>query len=231
MRDDAAGLIIAAHPDDEILGCGGAIARMAREGQKVIAAIMGEGITSRFEKRGKTIPSLIEGLCRRSRESAKMIGLQKIIFHNLPDNGFDTVPLLKIVKLVENLIEELRPRMIYTHHGRDLNIDHEIVHRAVLTATRPVPGHSVREIYAFESPSSTEWTFHQFDPVFRPNVFVNISSTLGLKLRALSCYDSESRVFPHPRSPEAITAIAQRWGSMVGCEAAEAFELIRRIDF
>ncbi len=222
-------LVISAHPDDEVLGCGGTLARLAGEGRKVFVAILGEGITSRYENQGEANASSIEALRRRSRESGEILGLQSILFHDLPDNRFDTVPLLTIVKLVENLIEELRPQVIYTHHGRDLNIDHEIVHRAVLTATRPIPGNSVAEIYTFESPSSTEWTFHQFAPVFRPNVFLNISGTLDLKLRALFCYETEIRSCPHPRSAEAITAIAQRWGSVAGFQAAEAFELIRAL--
>jgi LmbE family N-acetylglucosaminyl deacetylase len=110
-----------------------------------------------------------------------------------------------------------------------LNVDHAVVHRAVLTATRPLVGQTVREIYAFEVPSSTEWAFQQFEPMFRPNVFVDVTGTLETKIAAMSCYDTESRTFPHPRSPEALRAIAARWGSVIGCGAAEAFELVRSI--
>ena len=134
-----------------------------------------------------------------------------------------------IVKIIEGIVAELAPEVIYTHHGGDLNIDHRIVHRAILTATRPMRGQSVREIYAFEVPSSTEWAFQRFEQVFRPNVFIDISGTLDIKIQAFAHYDSESRAFPHPRSPEALIAIARRWGSVAGCEAAEAFELIRAI--
>ena len=147
----------------------------------------------------------------------------------LPDNRFDTVPLLDVIKIIEKLIEQLQPRIIYTHHGSDLNIDHAIVHRAVLTATRPLAGCSVREIYAFEVASSTEWAFGQFQPAFQPNVFVDISATLETKVQALTLYESEARLFPHPRSPEALRAIARRWGSAVGVEAAEAFQLVRGV--
>src|SRR5207344_2354270 len=120
----------------------------------------------------------------------------------------DTVPLLEVVKLVEDLIEKFKPAVIYTHHPGDLNIDHGVVHRAVLTATRPLPGLSVREIYAFEVPSSTEWAFQRLEPVFRANVFVDVSATLEAKLAALACYEGEGRRFPHPRSPEALRANA-----------------------
>jgi LmbE family N-acetylglucosaminyl deacetylase len=104
-----------------------------------------------------------------------------------------------------------------------------VVHRAVLTATRPVAGCPVREIYAFEMPSSTEWALGQFQPAFQPNVFVDISATLEIKVQVMAVYEGEARPFPHPRSPEALQAIARRWGSMVGLEAAEAFQLVRGV--
>jgi len=134
-----------------------------------------------------------------------------------------------VVKTVEDLVADLKPDIIYTHHGSDLNVDHQIVHQAVLTATRPMQGQPVREIYAFEVPSSTEWAFQRLEPPFRPNVFVDIAGTLNIKLDAFSHYETEIRPFPHPRSLEAIEAIAKRWGSVVGCAAAEAFELVRAI--
>jgi LmbE family N-acetylglucosaminyl deacetylase len=134
---------------------------------------------------------------------------------------------LDVVKIVEELIAKFDPAVIYTHHPGDLNVDHGVVYRAVLTASRPLPGQRVREIYAFEVASSTEWAFQRLEPSFRPNVFVDISSTLENKVAALACYDTETRKFPHPRSPEAVRAIAMRWGSVAGFPAAEAFELIR----
>ena len=139
------------------------------------------------------------------------------------------MPLLDLVKLVEELVEKLKPEVIYTHHPGDLNVDHGLLHRAVLTATRPMAGQPVRDIYAFEVPSSTEWAFQRLEPCFRPNVFVDVSGTLETKIAAMSCYEGESRQFPHPRSPEALRAIASRWGSVMGCRAAEPFELVRSI--
>jgi len=222
-------LVIAAHPDDEILGCGATAARLVREGREVHFAIMGEGITSRHQQRDEADRAALEKLHSHARAAAAEVGVKNVALHSLPDNRLDTVPLLEVVKLVEDLVERIQPEIIYTHHPGDLNVDHGAIHRAVLTATRPMAGQAVREIFAFEVPSSTEWAFQRVQPAFRPNVFVDISDTLEVKIAAMERYDSETRRFPHPRSPEALRALATRWGSVVGCAAAEAFELIRSI--
>lgn len=222
-------LVIAAHPDDEVLGCGGTIARLAKDGHDVYIAVLGEGITSRYKKRESTEKRLVDELQAQCREVGQYLSTNGVFLFNLPDNRFDTVPLLDIFKIVENLIDKLQPDVIYTHHVGDLNIDHQIVHRAVLTAARPIKNCPVKEICTFEIPSSTEWAFHQFEPVFHPNVFVDITKTLEIKVQAMRIYESEARFFPHPRSPEALYAIARRWGIIVGLEAAEAFQLIRSV--
>ena len=222
-------LVIAAHPDDEVLGCGGTIARLAREGHDVYIAILGQGIMSRYDDASEEAASLIRVLAESSRKVAKLLGAKEVFTYDLPDNQFDTVPLLKIVKIIEDLIEKLQPEAVYTHHGGDLNVDHSLVHRATLTAARPVPGATVKTVYAYEVASSTEWAFGEIDTAFRPNVFTDIADTLETKLKAISLYESESRTFPHPRSPEALRAGAQRWGCAVGREAVEAFELVRDV--
>lgn len=222
-------LIVAAHPDDELVGCGGTAARLAREGNSVYIAILGEGITARASKREDADSSALNQLRERSRRVADLLGAKELSLHDLPDNRFDSVPLLDVIKVVEGLIERWRPNVVYTHHGGDLNVDHQVVSRAVLTATRPVAGHSVQELYMFEIASSTEWAFQQLAPAFRPNVFVDIESTLQLKLQGMRMYESEAREFPHPRSERALTAIAHRWGSVSGRKAAEAFEAVRLI--
>ena len=119
--------------------------------------------------------------------------------------------------------------MVYTHHPGDLNIDHALTYRAALTATRPLAGSVVRELYSFEIASSTEWAFQSLTPAFRPNTFVDVSTTIEQKIRAMEAYESEVRTFPHPRSPEALRAIAHRWGSVMGAQYGEAFELIRAV--
>jgi LmbE family N-acetylglucosaminyl deacetylase len=220
-------LVLAAHPDDEILGCGGTITRLARDKRDVYIAILGEGLTSRYDRRESADPGALNELQSRAEQAAKIVGAKDIFLYGLADNRFDSLDLLDVVKIVEELIKKVSPIVIYTHHGGDLNIDHRVINRAVLTATRPVNGQPVREVYAFEVPSSTEWSFQRFEPVFRPNYFVDISDTLETKLEAMASYQSEIQPFPHPRSPQALRVIAQRWGTVVGCAAAESFELIR----
>ena len=222
-------LVVAAHPDDEVLGCGGTITRLAREGHDVYIAILGEGITSRYQQREQADATQLEALQTRSQQVCQLLGAKDLFMHHLPDNRFDSVPLLEVVKIIEDLVGRMNPETVYTQHGGDLNIDHAVVHRATLTATRPVAGCSVKEVYAFEVPSSTDWAFGQFAPTFRPNVFVDISATLETKVQAMKLYETEARPFPHPRSPEALRASARRWGSVVGLETAEAFELVRRL--
>ena len=222
-------LVIAAHPDDEVLGCGGTIARLAEEGNNLYIGILGEGITSRYSQRDQANQQDVQQLHSQSYSVAKLLGACDLLLADLPDNRFDTIPLLHIVKIIEKWIDQLQPQIIYTQHGGDLNIDHTLVYRATLTATRPMAGMPVKTIYGYEVASSTEWAFQQFSPIFRPNVFVDISTTLQIKIQAMQHYESEARLFPHPRAPEALQANARRWGSVVGVEAAEAFELLREI--
>jgi LmbE family N-acetylglucosaminyl deacetylase len=222
-------LVIAAHPDDEVLGCGGTIARLAQEGHDVYIAILGEGATSRYAKRDDADQEIVKDLQTQSRAVAQLLGAKDLFMSGLPDNRFDTVPLLDIIKIIEDTIAKVKPDVVYTQHGGDLNVDHSTVFRATLTATRPVADCCVRELYAFEVASASEWAFQQFAPPFEPNVFMDVSSTLELKLKAMQVYEQEVRPFPHPRSPDALRAIAKRWGSVAGVMAAEAFQLVRSI--
>lgn len=222
-------LVIAAHPDDEVLGCGGTIARYADEGSTVSVMILGEGVTSRDAERQRSKRGVeLRKLKEQSVNACKILGVNYTSVHDLPDNRFDTVPLLDVVKLIEKEIAERKPEVIFTHSKSDLNIDHEITHRAVLTATRPVAGQPVKELYAFEVPSSTEWAFGSLG-LFNPNIFVDIKDYLELKIKAMAAYGGESREFPHPRSPKALEALAGYRGSAAGFMAAEAFEAIRMI--
>lgn len=222
-------LVIAAHPDDEVLGCGGTIVRMTKEKEDVYVAILGEGITSRYNQREQADTRALKKLRKDTKRVSELLGVKELFLFDLPDNRFDTVPLLDIVKIIEKLVEQLNPATIFTHHGGDLNIDHSIVHRATLTATRPIFGSGIKRIYAYEVPSSTEWAFGQFHSEFQANLFVDITKTLDKKIEAMEIYESEVRSFPHPRSPEALRTLAKKWGTVAGLEAVEAFELIREI--
>lgn len=215
-------LIVAAHPDDEVLGAGGTIARLTSEGEEVHIAVLGEGQTSRGPD-----DSTVMALQRQVAKAAEKLGTPHVSHYALPDQRFDQVPLLEITQIAEGLIEMIRPDTIFTHHRGDLNLDHEITHRAVLTATRPVGGCPVRKLYAFETPSSTEWAFGS--PAFAPNVYIGIAATLERKVAAMQIYESERRGWPHPRSPEALRELAHLRGVQAGLEAAEAFQLVRAI--
>ncbi|MFA7681996.1 MAG: PIG-L family deacetylase [Candidatus Peribacteraceae bacterium] len=222
-------LVVAAHPDDEVLGCGGTIARYAQEGSEIHILILGEGITSRPTNSSQKLKDELKNLHTQSQAVCDLLGAGNVTIQDFPDNRFDTVPLLEIVKVLESKIQEFNPEIVCTQHGGDLNVDHERTFRAVLTATRPVAECPVKRVYAYEVPSSTEWAFQQFTPAFRPNVFVDISATLKKKIEAMALYKGESRPFPHPRSAEALRAHAEYWGSVAGLRAAEAFALIREI--
>jgi LmbE family N-acetylglucosaminyl deacetylase len=222
-------LVVAAHRDDEVLGCGGTVARSVQNGDDVHIHILGETRGSRWVERDEGDRVLVDDLAEHAQAAGATLGATTVTLHDLPDNRFDTVPMLDIVKIVEAAIDEVAPSVVYTHHGGDLNVDHVATHRAVLTATRPLPGGGIDEVLAFEVPSSTEWSFQRLGEAFRPNVFVDVSDTLATKLRALACYESEARRFPHPRSEEAVSAAARRWGSVAGLLAAEPFESIRSI--
>jgi len=229
MADKETILVIAAHPDDEVLGCGGTVARLSREGHPVFIAILGEGQTSRVDQPDVQDRKIVKNLKTQAKLAAEALGVQKIFTFDLPDNRFDSVPLLDVVKIVEKIIADVTPSIVFTHHQSDLNVDHQITSRAVLTGTRPVPGQKIHSLYAFEVPSATEWSFQRISPPFQPNYFVDIRDTFDLKVKALSFYDGEMRCFPHPRSPEALKHIARRWGSVVGLESVEAFEVIRSV--
>ncbi len=218
-------LIVAAHPDDEVLGCGGTVARLVLEGYEAYTLILGEGITSRDDVRSrKKRDAEINKLQFDARNANEVLGVQDVFFREFPDNRFDTVALLDIVKAVEKVKNNLKPSIIFTHYGRDLNVDHQVVYRAVITATRPLPAETTREIYSFEVLSSTE---QNYPLSFSPDVFFDISNTMDTKLKSLGCYKSEIRDFPHPRSPEGVKLNARAWGMRVGISYAEPFKTVR----
>lgn len=220
-------LIIAAHPDDEILGAGGLAARCAREGDEVFIHILGEGISSRSKS---PVVGEISELRTAAVAASKILGVSHVEFHGLPDNRLDSIDLLEVIRIVEAIVSDHSPDCIATHSLTDLNIDHQVTARAVVTATRPVGIDAVRSVFSFEILSSTEWGFGNLG-AFEPNYFIEISARdLEQKIEALRCYKSELRDSPHPRSINSLISLARLRGSTIGVEFAEAFHLIRRID-
>jgi len=223
-------MVIAAHPDDEILGCGGSIANWSKKGHEVNTLILAEGATSRDDKRDtdKRKEDLLT-LSSAANKACKILGAKSVDFLNYPDNRLDSIDILDIIKKIEKKVAILQPDTIITHHAGDLNIDHQIVNQAVVTACRPLPTQTVRRILSFEIPSSTEWQSPTFGIPFIPNWFEDITNTLELKLEAIKIYGMELCEWPHPRSTEAIESLAKVRGSSVGVSAAEAFMLIREL--
>jgi LmbE family N-acetylglucosaminyl deacetylase len=219
-------LVIAAHPDDEVLGCGGTLARHASRGDRVVTLFLADGASSRAGSGEREIGARREA----ASLAARRLGSAPPIFVAFPDNRMDSVPLLDIVQAIEGVLRETEPRIVYTHHGGDLNIDHRRVFEAALTACRPLPGHSVERLYAFEVPSASEWGGAALGAPFEPTRFVDIARWLDAKSAALDAYAGELRPPPHPRSPAAIES-RQHWrGATAGMAAAEAFVVLRELD-
>ena len=221
-------LIVAAHPDDEVLGCGGTITKSTSEGCKVYIVFMTNGIASRNRKK-KDIKKEVNERKRAAIKACKIMGAEKPNFLDFQDNQLDKYPLLKIVKNVEKFIKKYSPSVIFSHYGGDLNIDHQIVNKAVITACRPQKQSTVKKLLFFEIPSSTEWQITKPSKTFNPNWFEDISSVIKKKLNALQAYKSELRKWPHPRSKKGVKTLALWRGATVGVEAAEAFILGRKI--
>lgn len=223
-------LVLAAHPDDEILGIGGTIARHAASGDRVHVAIAAEGATSRdavrdVEARSEELAQLQSA----TRKALEVLGGASARFLGFPDNRCDQVDRLDLIKAVEAVVAELQPGTIYVHHAGDVNVDHRRVHEAAFTACRPQPGQPVRRLLSFETVSSTEWAPPGSLPPFQPTVFVDISQHWARKKEALEAYRSEMRPWPHPRSVEALEHLARWRGATAGMEMAEAFVLLREL--
>ena len=216
--------VIMAHPDDEVLGCGASIARLAGEGASVHILIMATGLTSRGEADAKALDALKD----EAKVAANMLGAVSVEFADFPDNAMDTRALLDVVKTVEIFIRKTDPDMIFTHHSGDINIDHDITQRAVLTAARMLPDTKPIEILACEVLSSTE--FGPADKRLKPHCYIRASDdNLQAALDALGCYRGEIRHWPHPRSKEALMHQLRLRGAECGWGAAEVFEILRLV--
>lgn len=221
-------LVVAAHPDDELLGVGGTIRKLANQGVECRAVIIGEGITSRADKRLEADFDELKELQKDARLAAEKVGYKSIDFCELPDNRLDSMDLLDVIKVVTKYLEMYQPDTVFTHHHGDLNIDHRIVCEAVLTACRPVGNYFVERIYSYETASSTEWNYTYGEP-FNPTVYFDVTDTVEAKIEGMACYRSESAEYPHPRSAKALRALASYRGCNVGVDMAEAFMALRDV--
>ena len=214
-------LIVAAHPDDEVLGCGATIARLVSEGNSAFCLLLNKGRSKQTSHNNKA--NLLAQ--KEAQQASRALGISKVFFLDLPDQKYDTVPLLDIVQKIEKVKKAINPDIVFTHHPSDLNLDHKITSRAVLTAFRPLKGEKAKKIYGFDVQESSRW----LENGFVPNVFFDVSVSFSKKINALKAYKSESREYPHPRSPEAIATIAKYWGIVSGQDKSEAFVLLRHL--
>ena len=221
-------LVVAAHPDDKILGCGGTMAKYADLGYDVHILFLSIGVGARDTDAGQNGNERARRR-RAATAAAKSAGACPPQFADLPDNQMDSVPLLNLVKIVETVVSEIAPRIVFTHHSGDLNIDHQRTCEATFTDCRPPPGLPVEKIYAFEVLSSTEWGSHATNQIFQPSRFVEVTDQIDRKISALSAYEEELRQSPHARSIEAVQAQAILRGASIGVPCAEAFTTIRSI--
>ena len=216
-------LVLAAHPDDELLGLGGTVARHVSLGDRVVIALIADAGTARYEDK------TIQFVRRCALEAASRLGVYDVRFAGLADQKLDTLPILDITQWIEAVLRDVQPQIIYTHHRGDINRDHQVVNEATLTAARPYSAPYVERILCFETPSATEWAGPYVEDWFVPNAYVDITAHLETKLSAMSAYATELCSFPHPRSVEALRTRAAYWGSVIGVAAAEAFILVREI--
>jgi len=204
-------LIVAAHPDDEILGCGGIIAK-----EDSIVLILTNGADGRYKD--------IKSHLQQAEKANSFLGVKKLIIKNFPNQALETIPLIKITQSIENVIQKYKPIRVFTHCENDLNLDHQIIFKATITATRSLPNCSVKEVLSYYIPSSTEWSFRGFNP----NYFIEID--IKKKLKAMQFYKSEIKTYPHPRSLKGIKIVSQFFGIQAGVKYAEGFELIRKVE-
>ena len=225
-------MIVVAHPDDELLGLGATMHKIIHEQNvQVHVVILGEGITSRSDIRDIDKWKLQLNVHRQNIRSAQTaIGYNSVSIYDLPDNRFDSVDLLDIIKIIDKEKQKVSPEIIFTHHGGDLNIDHQRTFEAVVTSCRPMQIENVKTIITFETPSGTEWRASSDPKHFIPNLFFQVGKeNIAAKIKGMEAYEFEKRAYPHPRSPEALTIQAQRWGISIGVNYAEAFCIVRQI--
>jgi len=218
-------LVIGAHPDDETFGVGGTIAKYSSNSDIVHVLLITDGSSSQYEN----FEEMIKRKKNEAKKAMEVLGVEKIEFNTLPDMQLDTVSHIKINSIIEKKISDFNPNIVYTHFWGDVNKDHRMIFESTIVATRPGPNNKVSKVLGYETSSSTEWQSPKISDRFIPTVFVDISDHIETKIKAVECYKSELREYPHPRSPEAVRIYSRRNGINISKEAAERFILIREI--
>lgn len=221
-------LVIAAHPDDEVLGMGGTIAKLTAEGKEVSLLIVTDGSSSQY-RNADNLAKIIETKKQETRRCADVLGIKEILYGGLPDMKLDATPHIEINQAIERVIDYLQPDTVFTHFWGDVNCDHQNVFKSTLVAVRPVAGQVVRELYCYRVPSSTEWTPNMTDTMFMPNTFVDITEYAEQKYEAFSMYATELRDYPHPRSVRHLRETDKAAGLRVGMLSAEEFVVLRQL--
>lgn len=221
-------LVIAAHPDDEVLGMGGTIAKLAGSGDEVYVLIVTDGSSSQYSG-AADLQKIIEDKKQETWACAQTLGVKDVYYGELPDMKLDTTPHIEINKVIEKLVDQLKPNIVYTHFWGDVNMDHQCVYKSTLVAVRPVMGQVVKELYCYRVPSSTEWTPCKADTMFMPNVFVDITAEAERKYEAFGKYSTELREYPHPRSIQHLKELDVARGLEVGQGPTETFVLLRKL--
>lgn len=221
-------LVIAAHPDDEVLGMGGTIKKLSKDGNEVHLLIVTDGSSSQYSD-SKCLEKIIKEKIDETTNCANILGIKSIYYGNLPDMKLDVTPHVKINKVIESIINKVEPDMVFTHFWGDVNKDHQAVYASTLVAVRPVLGQTVKSLYCYQVPSSTEWTPCTSSTIFQPNVFVDISDVASDKYDAFSCYSTELRDYPHPRSVRHLHEKDIAKGLEVGQKETECFILLREL--
>jgi len=214
-------LVICAHPDDETLGLGGTIRKHIEKKDSVFILCFTHGQFDRDDS-----DKGIEWRENQAKSAFKILGIKNSKFLKYPDQNLESIPLTKLSKDIEAVINKIRPNIVYTHFWDDMNQDHKRVFEASLIATRQVPKSSVKELICYETPSSTDWGKR----TFQPNYFIDISKNIENKLKALKKYKDETNEYPHPRSIQAVKYRSGYWGSTLGIKFAEAFIILRKIN-
>lgn len=221
-------LVIAAHPDDEVLGCGGTVARLSAEGVECHLLIVTDGSSSQY-KDSDNLNEIIVAKKLETKNCADLLGFKSIHYGELPDMKLDTTPHIRINQVIEEVIDKVQPDTVFTHFWGDVNCDHQNVYKSTLVAVRPILGQIVREVYCYRVPSSTEWTPNKADTMFMPNYFVDIEKYAEKKYDAFACYSTELREYPHPRSVQYLRENDKVVGLRVGLLVAEEFVLLRKL--